>query len=75
VTTVFTIAGTNFLGTGTQVLVTGSLTGSLAATSTTTTAVKFSYQPTTTGTYTLGIQLKFADGTVSNVLPWTLVVR
>ena len=73
VSTVFTIVGTNFLGTGTQILINGS-PGTVTASSTTSTAVKFSYSAPA-GTYSVTVQLKFADGTVSNTFPWTLVAK
>jgi Tfp pilus assembly protein PilV len=74
--TPYTITGVNFLGTGTQVLLTGAVTATVTGTITSPTSVTFSYALPRgqTGTYSEQVQLKFADGTVSNVVPWTLVV-
>jgi hypothetical protein len=82
--TTYTITGTNFVGTGTQVqvLLTRDINAPVAATSfnqsvtgtiTDPTSVTFSYA-VASGTYSEQVQLKFADGTVSNNFPWTLVV-
>jgi prepilin-type N-terminal cleavage/methylation domain-containing protein len=73
--TTFTITGTNFLGTTPTVILTGGITSTATVTAFTATSVTFKFTtPTTVKSYSVGVQVKLSDTTVSNTYAWTLAV-